>query len=127
MNNNIVGWFEIPVINMERAIRFYETVLDMKLTPTRILTYEMAMFPFTEGSPGCSGALMVQNDNFKPGRDGVMIYISSPSGDVSRELERVEAAGGIVVLNKELITEEVGYWGMFMDTEGNKIGLHSYK
>lgn len=126
MKNNIVGWFEIPVINMERAIRFYETILDIKLTRTKILSYEMALFPEIEGGLGCSGALMLHKD-FIPSKEGVLIYITPPSGDLANELSKVDAAGGIVLQEKALITEEIGYWGVFLDTEGNRIGIHSRK
>ena len=125
MKNNIVGWFEIPVIDLKRSIKFYESILDIKLTPVEVAGHQMAMFPAIEDGLGTSGALIVQGKNFKPGLDGVMIYISSPSGNVANELAKVETAGGKVVLHRELITKEVGYWGMFIDTEGNKIGIHS--
>jgi predicted enzyme related to lactoylglutathione lyase len=127
MKNNIVGWFEIPVIDLKRAIRFYESILDIKLFPAHIAGHDMATFPWIEDGLGSSGALIVQGEHFKPGYDGVMIYLSSPSGNVANELGKVVAAGGKVILNKELITEEVGYWGLFTDTEGNKIGIHSRK
>src|SRR5665647_3197033 len=126
MKNNIVGWFEIPVINMERAIRFYETILDIKLTRTKILSYEMALFPEIEGGLGTPGALML-NKSFIPSDKGVLIYITPPSGDLANELSKVDAAGGIVLQEKALITEEIGYWGVFLDSEGNKIGIHSRK
>jgi uncharacterized protein len=126
MKNNIVGWFEIPVTDMERAIRFYETILDIKLTPTKILTYEMALFPEIEGGLGTPGALMM-HESFIPSDKGVLIYITPPSGDLANELSKVEAAGGIILQQKELITQEIGYWGVFIDTEGNRIGIHSRK
>jgi uncharacterized protein len=126
MKNNIVGWFEIPVINLERAIKFYETILEIKLTPTKILEYEMALFPEIEGGLGTPGALMMHK-SFIPSDKGVLIYITPPSGDLANELSRVEAAGGTVLQQKALITEEIGFWGVFLDTEGNRIGIHSRK
>jgi uncharacterized protein len=126
MKNNIVGWFEIPVINMERALKFYETILKIKLTPTKILEYEMALFPEIEGGLGTPGALMM-HQSFIPSDKGVLIYFTPPSGNLANELSRVEAAGGTVLQQKALITEEIGYWGVFLDTEGNRIGIHSRK
>lgn len=126
MKNNIVGWFEIPVTNMDRAIRFYETILEIKLTPTKILTYEMALFPEIVDGLGTPGALMLHK-TFIPSDKGVLIYITPPSGDLAFELSKVDVAGGIVLQEKELITEEIGYWGVFLDTEGNRIGIHSRK
>ena len=56
MKNNIVGWFEIPVKDMDRAIGFYETILEIKITKASVLDYELAMFPEIEGGLGCPGA-----------------------------------------------------------------------
>ena len=124
MKNNIVGWFEIPVTNMERATNFYETILDTKLTPAKVLAYQMASFPEIENGLGSSGALMLHKD-FIPSREGVLIYLSSPSGDLANELSKIDKAGGTVLQEKDLITEEIGYWGVFLDTEGNRTGIHS--
>lgn len=126
MKNNIVGWFEIPVENMERAMKFYETVLDIKLERHQFGQEDMAWFPFIETGLGASGSL-VKHTEYKPSDKGVLIYITPPSGDLSNELSRVEKAGGKVLLEKKLITEDIGYMGLFLDTEGNRIGIHSRK
>ena len=86
----------------------------------------MALFPEIEGGLGTPGALMMHN-TFIPCDKGVLIYITPPSGDLANELSKVEAAGGILLQQKALITEEIGYWGVFLDTEGNRIGIHSRK
>ena len=86
----------------------------------------MALFPEIESGLGTPGALM-KHKNFIPSKEGVLIYITPPSGDLANELSKVEAAGGIVLQQKELITQEIGYWGLFLDTEGNRIGIHSKK
>lgn len=127
MKNNILGWFEIPVADMDRAIHFYQTVLGITLERRSMNEMDMAWFPFTEESPGAPGSLISQNDFYIPSRHGVLIYLSSPSGDLKVELDRVEQAGGKVLQQKELITEEIGYMGLFLDSEGNRIALHSHK
>ncbi len=124
MKNNIVGWFEIPVTDMERAIKFYEKVLDIELEKQKIGKEFMAWFPFKEDGFGASGTL-IKHEQYKPSKDGVLIYLTPPSGDLSIELSRVENAGGTVFTEKTLISEEYGYYGLFIDSEGNRIGIHS--
>jgi uncharacterized protein len=124
MKNNVVGWFEIPVSDMDRAIKFYETVFDLKLSRHKMNAEDMAWFPYTEGA-GAPGSLVYQPDYYKPSADGTLIYFTSLSGDLSNELSKVESAGGKVLQQKKLIAPDVGYMGLFLDTEGNRIALHS--
>ena len=124
MKNNVVGWFEIPVNDMERAMHFYESVFGFELTRQTIGEEDMAFFPWVETGLGSSGGL-VCHPEYTPSDKGVVIYFTAQSGDVAVELSRVEAAGGKVLMTKKLITEEIGYMGLFLDTEGNRIALHS--
>lgn len=126
MKNNIVGWFEIPVTDMERAIKFYEKVLDLELEKQKIGEEFMAWFPFKEDGLGTSGTL-IKHEQYKPSSDGILIYLTPPSGDLAIELSRVEGAGGTVLTEKTLISEEHGYYGLFLDSEGNRIAIHSRK
>jgi uncharacterized protein len=126
MKNNPVGWFEIPVTDMDRAIEFYNTVLNIQIQK---LDYEgllMGWFPFDEQAIGTSGSL-VQQEEYKPSTNGTLIYFNAESGDLANELARVEKAGGKIITEKKLISEEVGYMGVFLDSEGNKVALHSRK
>ncbi len=129
MKNNIVGWFEIAVADMDRAIKFYEAVLDIKFDRQPMGPLDMAFFPWAaeSGASGAGGALVFHNEFYKPSADGTLIYFTPPSGDLKYELARVEAAGGKVLQEKTLITEEIGYMGLFLDTEGNRVALHSSK
>jgi uncharacterized protein len=122
---NPVGWFEIPVLDMDRAISFYEKVLNVKIQKVDMGGLMMGWFPFDEKVVGASGALVQQPENYKPSTDGVLIYFSASSGDLGHELGRVESAGGKVLQAKTLISSEVGYMGVFLDTEGNRAALHS--
>lgn len=125
MQNNVVGWFEIPVENMERAVKFYETVFDLKLERVTIGNSDMAWFPWVDDGTGAPGGLICNKEHYKPSTDGVLIYFTAHSGDLNNELERVEPAGGIVIDPKRLITEDIGYMAIIFDTEGNRIALHS--
>jgi predicted enzyme related to lactoylglutathione lyase len=123
--NNVVGWFEIPVSDMERAIKFYEAVFGYKLKRNQMGPLDMALFPWTDDRPGSAGSLVYDEEFYKPSQDGTLVYFTAHSGDLKDELSRVEAAGGKVIQPKTLITEDAGYMALFVDTEGNRVALHS--
>lgn len=126
MAKNAVGWFEIPVSDMDRAVQFYETVFEVKLSRMPMGPLEMAMFPDGDETMGAGGSLVKHEEFYKPSSsDGVLIYFTAQSGDLANELGRVEAAGGKVMVEKRQIAPDVGYMGLFTDTEGNRIALHS--
>ena len=122
--HNVVGWFEIPVTDMERAIAFYEAVFEVKLDHRQMGPVDMAMFPGVEGKIGSGGSLVYSKGNYAPSKDGILIYFTAFSGDLTLELGRVEKAGGKILLPKTQISPEVGYMGLAMDTEGNRIAFH---
>ena len=124
MNRNVVGWFEIPVTNMDRAIGFYEAVFGFKLERHEMGELEMAWFPFAD-VPGAPGSLVYHKEFYKPSTDGALIYFTCHSGDLDNELAKIEPAGGKVMMSKKLITEDVGYMALCIDSEGNRIALHS--
>lgn len=125
MERNVVGWFEIPVTDMDRAKKFYETVLNMELELHDMGEMLMAWFPMLEGKDGSPGSL-VKHPMYKPSNEGTVIYFTAHSGDCANELGRVEAAGGKVLQDKKDIGE-YGFMGLIEDTEGNVVALHSRK
>lgn len=126
MEHNAIGWFEIPVTDMDRAKKFYETVFDIEIQVQPFNELLMGWFPFAEGKPGASGSLVKHPDFYKPSdKAGVLVYFAS--ADLEKELDRVERAGGKVLQTKTQISEDVGYMGVFLDSEGNRIALHSRK
>jgi predicted enzyme related to lactoylglutathione lyase len=127
LRRNIVGWFEIPVTDMDRAVRFYETVFSTELYRNQMGPLEMAWFPEQPDAPGSPGSLVKHPDFYKPSTDGTLVYFSSPSGDIANEEKKIEAAGGTVLSPKILISEEIGYMNLFIDTEGNRVAMHSKK
>ena len=120
-NPNPVGWFEIPVTDMQRARHFYHQVLAIEFEQMEMGPDVMAMFPFDHAMAGCSGAL-VKGPDYEPCSKGTMVYFEIP--EVTAVLTRVTHAGGKVLVEKTSIGE-YGYIGVFLDSEGNKIGLHS--
>lgn len=125
---NAVGWFEIPVVDMERAMRFYEAVFGHKLERHTLGPLDMAWFPRVEGGEGAAGALVRMPGAYTPSKDaGVLIYFTTPSGDVAEDLRRVEKAGGEVLMPKKMISPEYGHMGLALDSEGNRVAFHSRK
>lgn len=125
MKNNMVGWFEIPVTDMERAIAFYENVLDIKLERHKMGTLDMAWFPYQPDGLGSGGSLVCFPKAYKPSSDGVLVYLTAHSGDLANELSRIENAGGKILQKKTQISEEHGFMALFTDSEGNRVALHS--
>jgi len=123
--NNVVGWFEIPTSNMVRAIKFYETVFALKLQREKMGELDMAWFPFNMDAFGSAGSLVYMPDFYKPSGEGTVVYLTANSGDLAKEMSRVEAAGGKVLMEKNQISEEHGFMGLFLDSEGNRVAMHS--
>jgi hypothetical protein len=124
-SKNPFTWVEIYVEDMSRAQKFYEDVLQVKMipmqTPGGFGDLEMVSFPWAEGKSNISGALC-KTKEMKPGAGGTLIYFTCD--DCAVESSRVESAGGQVLQQKEPIGAH-GFCCIFVDTEGNTIGLHS--
>jgi uncharacterized protein len=122
-NVNPVGWFDLNVANLDRAKKFYETVFNVKLTDAPTEWGKQSFFPFNPTSPNISGAL-VEKANFVPSSNNTVIYFETE--DNIAEEQRIDKAGGKVVQPKMNIGE-FGFISIFIDTEGNTVGLHSRK
>lgn len=124
MKKVTVGWFEIPVSDMDRAIAFYQKVFGCTLHKMDMGDFKMAMFPGEGGGAGAEGSLVYHKDFYQSSEiAGPLIYFSSE--DVVIELEKVVEAGGKIQIPKKMISPEYGYMGVFLDSEGNRIALHS--
>ena len=121
---NAISWFEIPATDLLRAQNFYETIFDIKMVPMDMGSMKMCMFPL-EDMMGVGGALVDSGGFHKPSAtDGPLIYLNG-NPDVQTVLDRVEKAGGKIVVPKTLISPEYGSMGVIIDSEGNRIGFHS--
>ena len=122
MKHNMVGWFEIPVNDMDRAKAFYETVFKIDIQVVDFGGLLMGWFPDRGEVPGAQGTLIKQ-ESYVPSQEGTLVYFISEN--VQHELDRVEAAGGTVYQTKTQMSPEHGYMAVFLDSEGNRIALHS--
>ncbi len=118
---NMINWFEIPTADISRAKKFYQTILGTEMNETEMFGTKMAFFP-TDGS-NISGAI-VQGEDYTPSSQGALVYLNGGS-NLETSLSKVETAGGKVIVPKTQISPEMGYFAIFIDTEGNKIALHS--
>jgi predicted enzyme related to lactoylglutathione lyase len=119
-----ISWFEIPTTDLERAQKFYETIFDMQMIPMDMPQLKMRMFP-VENMMNVGGALCYSPDFYKPSStDGPLIYLNA-NPDVQNVLDKIEAAGGKIVVPKTEISPEYGHMAVFIDTEGNRVALHS--
>jgi predicted enzyme related to lactoylglutathione lyase len=122
---NAINWFEIPVTDMQRAKHFYQVVFGIHMEEMNMpdMGMEMAGFPYEANSGKATGAL-VKSDYHRPSKDGVVIYLNA-NPDMKEILQRIEDEHGEVIMPKTQISPEIGYMAFFIDSEGNRIALHS--
>jgi predicted enzyme related to lactoylglutathione lyase len=122
---NAISWFEIPAIDLPRAQQFYETIFGIQLIPLETPNLKMRMFPIDDPMTGIGGALTFAPGFYEPSATaGPLIYLNA-NPDVQRVLDKVEAAGGKIVVPRTMISPAYGHMAVFVDTEGNRIALHS--
>jgi uncharacterized protein len=124
MNKDAVAWFEIPVSNFERAKKFYSAIFDYEMPDWPMGPgYKMGVLLYNQESGGIGGAI-IEGEGYTPAKNGTKVYLSAGK-DLSVVLNRVEKAGGKIVMPKTQITPELGNFARFIDSEGNEISLHS--
>ncbi|WP_397582462.1 VOC family protein [Sphingorhabdus sp.] len=115
-----VFYFEIPVTNMNRAVTFYEELMELKLDRQIVDGYEMALFPFADGAPGATGAL-AKGDVYKPSKDGAIIYFQVR--DIKSTVEKAQKLGRPILYPIKDVGE-AGFVAEIEDTEGNRLALN---
>jgi predicted enzyme related to lactoylglutathione lyase len=125
MEHNMVGWFEIPVEDMERARKFYEEVFDISISVHDLGGIIMGWFPGFPGKTGSSGSLVKHEMYIPSDTAGPLLYFSCK--DLATELAKVTNAGGTIIQQKKEIGGGHGFMALLTDTEGNRIALHSLK
>ena len=118
---NLINWFEIPALDFDRAVSFYKAILGLEIEETEMFGTKMGFLP-TNGT-NVSGAI-VHGEDYKPSVDGALVYLNGGS-DLQNVLDNVEKNNGHVIVPKTQISPEMGFFGMFIDTEGNKMAVHS--
>ncbi|MEY2902108.1 MAG: hypothetical protein RLY89_1214 [Bacteroidota bacterium] len=122
--SNAINWFEIPVSDFTRATKFYETILDIKIVEMPFPDGRYGMLPADMMNGGVGGAI-VKGDGFEPSDKGTIVYLNGGE-DLSISLNKIEKAGGQIIIPKTSIGGN-GFMAHFLDSEGNKVALHSMK
>ena len=128
---NAIYWVEIPATNFERAKKFYETIFDIEMILVPIPRGKYAIFPLDKDALGGGGAI-VEGKGYKPSENsgnGPVVYLDRGRDDLSIPLSKVEQAGGKILMPKTKNSDnpETGFIAQFIDSEGNKMGVHSNK
>ncbi|WP_422360920.1 VOC family protein [Reichenbachiella sp.] len=119
--NSFVSIFEIPATDITRATNFYQTILDIDIERMDFPGMEMGLFPYEDQA--ITGVLM-KGEGYQPSPEGVTIYLNGGT-DLQLILDKVEINGGKVLVPKTPHADESGFFAIFIDSEGNKMGLHS--
>lgn len=122
---NAISWFEIPATDLARATTFYETIFNVKLAVLDLPNIKMRMFPLDDMQTQVGGAVVDSGGFHKPSAtEGPLIYLNG-NPDLQNILDKVTTAGGKILVPKTEISPEYGFMAVIIDTEGNRIGLHS--
>ncbi|MEQ9230128.1 MAG: VOC family protein [Cyclobacteriaceae bacterium] len=119
--NTFVSIFEIPATDISRAVTFYETILDIDIEQMEFPGMEMGVFPYE--NQAVIGVIM-KGEGYTPTKDGVTIYLNG-GDNLQVILDKVEKSGGQILVPKAPHADESGFFALFIDSEGNKLGLHS--
>jgi predicted enzyme related to lactoylglutathione lyase len=121
---NAITWFDIPTDDFDRAVKFYSDILGQKIRVDTYMGQKLGFFPM-EGREGVGGDLVPPGLGAKPCANGIRVYLSC-EGVIDEVISRVDGAGGKIILPKSKMGD-VGWIAMIMDSEGNTVGLHSFK
>lgn len=123
---NVITWFEIPVLDTERAKKFYETILDIKMVIKVDGKEEAVFFPYNpnviQATSGRVTGVLSKADKNIPSMNGTLVYINA-SPSIQTVLDKTEQVGGKVILPKTKMP--AGFIAIIIDSEGNRVGLHS--
>ncbi len=119
--NSFIAIFEIPATDLSRAITFYQTILDIKIEQFEVPGMEMGVFPYE--NQAVTGVI-IKGEGYQPTSDGVTIYLNG-GDDLQPILDKAAQNGGEILVPKTAHADNNGYFALFLDTEGNRLGLSS--
>ncbi len=119
---DFVSWFEIPAIDFQQAVNFYNYIFDIEMEQVVTDESATAFFPVTTGI----GGAITSGFNNETSSSGPLLYLNG-GDDLNKVLNKVEDAGGRIIMAKTLISKNAGYFAVFVDSQGNKLALYSKK
>jgi predicted enzyme related to lactoylglutathione lyase len=117
---NLVSWFEIPAYNHYRSVAFFNYIFGIEITSVELNGFAMGFFPVENGV----GGAIVTGNGCVPSETGSLVYLNGGE-DLNNVLSKVNEAGGRVIMEKTFLSESAGYFALFIDSEGNRLALHS--
>lgn len=121
--NSYIGMFEIPATNINRALNFYESILDIKIEKIELEGMKMGILPY-EGQQVTG--VIIEADGYEPSTKGVTVYLNAGE-NLQNILDKITKNGGKILIPKTPHADQDGFFAVFIDCEGNKLGLHSKK
>jgi len=121
-----INWFEIPVADFDRAKKFYETIFGYTMSERQVGHARMGFLQHDVENEGRGGAIVYDPEFYTPSANGTLVYLNcEPS--IQKVIDRVVNAGGKIIQNKTdvAVTQDLGYWALINDTEGNRVALHA--
>ncbi|AXT20646.1 VOC family protein [Flavobacteriaceae bacterium AU392] len=119
--NSFISIFEIPATDISRAINFYKEILGVEIEKMEFSGIEMGLFPYQDQM--VTGVIM-KGEGYEPSAKGITIYLNG-GDNLQTILDKIEGNGGKIIVPKTPHADESGFFAIFHDSEGNKIGLHS--
>ena len=119
---NAIQNFQIPVVNFERALKFYNKILGYQLQVMETPEFKLGIFKF-DNSSGVGGSI-IESKELKPSKTGTMVYLHTGT-DMETILSRVNKYGGNIFMEKNQLGPKMGFYSIIEDTEGNRVGLYS--
>lgn len=120
---NLISIVEIPVADFFRAVTFYQAILDVSIEETEMDGVQMGVLP---GNGETVNVVLVKGDGYQPAAAGALIYLNA-GNNLQLALDKIEPNGGKIIMPKTEISPEMGFFALFMDTEGNRLGLHAIR
>jgi hypothetical protein len=120
---NLISIVEIPAADLARAKKFYQTILNITIDEMEMAGTQMGVLP---SDVNTVNVVLVKGDDYKPTTDGALLYLNAGE-DLQPMLNNIEQNGGQVIVPKTEISPEMGFFALFIDSEGNRMGLHSLK
>ncbi|RPE08919.1 VOC family protein [Chitinophaga lutea] len=118
---SLISIVEIPTEDFSRAVAFYQAILNISIEEIDMQGTPMGLFP---GQDEAVSVTLIKSEEYKASAEGTVVYLNA-GDDLQHVLGKIEPAGGKIVVPKTEISPEIGFFAMFIDTEGNKLGLHS--
>lgn len=119
--NNPISIVEIPTTNFPRAVKFYQAILDITIEETDMEGVKLGLFPNSGESVFVQ---LINGPGYNPSADGTVVYLNA-GDNLEKTTSKVESNGGKILLPKTEISPEMGFYAVFLDTEGNKLGMYS--